>query len=77
MFVATTSPAPFGAEIMIHLRLGDAEKEFVLPAIVRWTNAAGMGVQFGSLGARPTLAITEIVRSYQERESAKAPKRAR
>ena len=77
MFVATKSPAPFGAEIRIYVRLGGAEREFVLPAIVRWTKADGMGVQFGSLGARPTLAITEIVREHQESESGVGAKRSR
>jgi hypothetical protein len=74
MFIVTKRPAPFGAEIRIYARLHGAEGEFALPAIVRWTKADGMGVQFGPLGAKETLAITEIVREYQESESRGGPK---
>jgi type IV pilus assembly protein PilZ len=41
---------------------------FALPGIVRWTNAHGMGVQFGLLGAKETHTITELVAAH-ERES--------
>jgi type IV pilus assembly protein PilZ len=66
MFVATEFPAPFNTEITIHTRLDGVEGEFVLPAIVRWRRPDGMGVQFGPLGARETLAISEIVRRFEE-----------
>ena len=65
MFVGAEFPAAFGVEITIHTRLDGADGEFVLPAIVRWTRPDGMGVQFGLLGARETLAITEIVRKFE------------
>jgi hypothetical protein len=77
MFIATNSPAPFGAEIRIYACLDGAEGEFVLPAIVRWTKTDGMGVQFGPLGAMATLAITEIVREHQESQSRGGPERLR
>ncbi len=55
MFVATERAAAFGASVQMTVRLGGAE--FVLPSTVRWTNATGMGVQFGLLGARETHAL--------------------
>jgi type IV pilus assembly protein PilZ len=33
-----------------------------LPAIVRWTKPDGFGVQFGSLGARETHAISQLLK---------------
>jgi Tfp pilus assembly protein PilZ len=66
MFVTSEYPASFGAEITIHLSLSDDAPELVLPAIVRWTRADGMGVQFQMIGARETFAITEVVRRHEE-----------
>ncbi len=63
MFVETASPFPFGAEVVVHLRLPAYKDELLLPAIVRWTRQDGMGLQFRMLGARETHAITEIVRT--------------
>jgi hypothetical protein len=66
MFVTSDFPAPFGAEITLHVTLDDTSGELVLPATVRWTRPDGMGIQFGLLGARETLVITEIVRLWEE-----------
>jgi type IV pilus assembly protein PilZ len=33
-----------------------------LPGIVRWAKPDGFGVQFGSLGARETHAISELLK---------------
>ncbi len=63
MFVETEFPAPFNTEIVIHASFPGGE--FVLPAIVRWTCAEGMGVQFRELGLRETQAISEIVYRFQ------------
>ncbi|HVH41644.1 MAG TPA: PilZ domain-containing protein [Labilithrix sp.] len=63
MFVETGAPAPFGAEVVVRVRLPTAargEQEFALPGVVRWVRADGMGVQFGLLGALETHAITEL-----------------
>jgi hypothetical protein len=65
VFVMTDLPAPFGAEITIHTHLYGLDGEVALPGTVRWTKSDGMGVQFGPLGAKETLAITEIVRRYE------------
>jgi hypothetical protein len=66
MFIETEFPAPFNAEVVVHIRLDETGSEIVLPGIVRWTDAEGMGVQFQLLGVRETFAITEIVRRYEE-----------
>lgn len=65
MFVETDTPASFGADVTIHVRLPGADGIFALPAIVRWVKADGMGVQFGSLGAKETYLITEIGRTAE------------
>lgn len=62
MFVETTTAAPFGAEIVVHLVLPGSDATQSLPGVVRWVRTDGMGVQFGLLGARETHLITEINR---------------
>ena len=64
MFVETTSPFPFGTDVIVHARLPGYKDELRMPAVVRWTRSDGMGLQFGLLGARETHAITEIVRKW-------------
>jgi hypothetical protein len=64
MFLETATPAEFGAAVVVHVKLPGEKVAFALPAIVRWTRAGGMGVQFQNLGARETFAITEIVRKH-------------
>ncbi|MET0592822.1 MAG: PilZ domain-containing protein [Polyangiaceae bacterium] len=59
--IDTTTPAPFGANITVYLRLKGATSVSALPGIVRWVKAGSMGVQFGLLGARETYAITEML----------------
>jgi hypothetical protein len=63
MFIETTSPAAFGSGVRVGLELPGHTGPMLVAATVRWTNASGMGVQFGLLGARETHAITEIVRT--------------
>jgi type IV pilus assembly protein PilZ len=68
MFVETEKPAPFGAEVVIHVRLhtvARGDQDFALPAVVRWVRGAGMGVQFGLLGALETHAITELTKASE------------
>lgn len=65
MFVETETPAGFGAEIVIHVRLPGATEEFAIPGVVRWVRDGGMGVQFGLLGAALTHVITEINRRHE------------
>ncbi|WP_394825831.1 PilZ domain-containing protein [Pendulispora albinea] len=67
MFVETPDPPGFGAEVLIELTLPGERSAFVLPGVVRWTDRDGMGVQFRTLSARETFAITEIVRIGERR----------
>jgi PilZ domain-containing protein len=89
MFISSEYAAPFGVEIVIHLTLdgappsearrraheGQASTELILPAIVRWVRAGGMGVQFRLLGARETFEITEMVRRHEDTQSRPRPPR--
>ncbi len=61
MFVETPSPAPFGSDVIVHVKLPAHAQAFALPGVVRWVGDGGMGVQFGLIGARETHAITELV----------------
>lgn len=63
MFVQTTEPADFGADVEIQIALGRNDAPMRLRGTVRWTRDDGMGVQFGPVGARDTFAITEFVRA--------------
>jgi hypothetical protein len=60
MYVVTSEPLAFGAEIVVSLTLPGQKAPFALPGIVRWCRPDGMGIQFGMLGARETHAITEL-----------------
>jgi uncharacterized protein (TIGR02266 family) len=62
MFIRTDAPLAFGAELVVHVTLPRQRAAFALPAVVRWVGPAGMGVQFGLIGARETHAITELTR---------------
>ncbi len=60
MFIEAQEILAFGVEITIVGRLPGTKAELRLPAIVRWAKPDGFGVQFGSLGARETHAISEL-----------------
>lgn len=62
MFISTSSPLAFKAELTVYLTMPGEHAPFALPAVVRWTRPDGMGVQFGNIGARETFAITEYTR---------------
>jgi type IV pilus assembly protein PilZ len=62
MFVESTEVVPFGTEISIVARLAGTKADLRLPGIVRWTKPDGFGVQFGSLGARETHAISQLLK---------------
>ncbi len=65
IFVSGEQPFAFGAEIVVHVMLPGRSETLVLPGVVRWVRPAGMGVQFGLLGARETHAITEYISSKE------------
>jgi uncharacterized protein (TIGR02266 family) len=61
LYVETTTPLPFGSEVVVHVVLPGQKAPMALPAVVRWSRATqGMGLQFGLIGARETHAITEL-----------------
>ena len=62
MFIETSAPVAFSAELVVHVTLPSQKAPFALPGVVRWTRTDGMGVQFGLIGARETHAITELTR---------------
>ena len=62
MFVESTEIVPFGTEVTIVGRFVGTKADLRLPAIVRWAKPDGFGVQFGSLGARETHAISELLK---------------
>ncbi len=63
MYLDTNEPVAFGDELTIEVQLPRTKGVLTLPAVVRWTDKTGFGVQFGLLGARETHAISQLVRS--------------
>jgi type IV pilus assembly protein PilZ len=65
MFLECDDSPPFGTQLTLECRLPGARQDSALPAVVRWTNAMGFGVQFGLLGARETHSLTELMRRHR------------
>lgn len=61
MFVEAERQLPFASSLTLVLS-GVAGRELRLPAVVRWSDRHGFGVQFGLLGAYATHAILELVK---------------
>ena len=61
MFIETASPLPYGTPLRVFASLPDMPGEAVIEAIVRWAKPDGMGVQFGSMGARETHGLTVLL----------------
>jgi type IV pilus assembly protein PilZ len=59
--IQTDVTAPFGAKVTIYWRLKGLPQPSTLPGLVRWAKPGSLGVQFGSLGARDTYAISEML----------------
>ena len=62
MFVESTEVVPFGTEVTIVGHFAGTKADLRLPAIVRWAKPDGFGVQFGSLSARETHAISLLLK---------------
>jgi type IV pilus assembly protein PilZ len=62
MYLESKEPVVFGESLSIQLTLSGARTAMTLPAVVRWTDPGGFGVQFGLLGARETHAISQLIR---------------
>ena len=69
MFVEASATPAFGVKIVIVVELPGAPRRARLPAIVRWINERGFGVQFLALGARETHALSELVASAGREEA--------
>ena len=65
MFIATDSPAAYGATITVEMPLPGLTELASIAATVRWTNDEGMGVQFGVMGARETHGLLRVVRETE------------
>ncbi len=61
MFVETSDPPAFGTEVIVELTLPGQAASFILLGVVRWTHPDGMGIQFRTLSARETFAITAMI----------------
>ena len=59
MFIETGAPASYGTPVRVFVRFPGCDAE--IEAITRWSTPSGMGVQFGSMGARETHALTELL----------------
>ena len=63
MFVVAERNLAFGTALTLVLK-GVAARELRLPAVVRWSEPQGFGVQFGLLGAYATHVIVELVKKH-------------
>lgn len=61
MFVESEHQPAFASKVTLVLR-GVAARELRLPAVIRWSEQRGFGVQFGLLGAYATHAILDLVK---------------
>jgi hypothetical protein len=61
MFVECEKQLPFATIVTLVLK-GVVARELRLPAVVRWSEKHGFGVQFGLLGAYATHAIVDLVK---------------
>lgn len=59
-FVETDFPAVPGSDVVIRLWPTGWDEELILPAVVRWTRANGMGVKFNPVGAHEARAIGKL-----------------
>jgi type IV pilus assembly protein PilZ len=61
IFVEAAAPPPYGTSVDVLLSLPHLDAEACIQGVVRWTTSAGMGVQFGSMGARYTHGLVELL----------------
>jgi hypothetical protein len=61
LFVESKDTPAFDAKLTLVVR-GVTTRELRLPAIVRWSEPHGFGVQFGLLGAYATHVIVDLVK---------------
>jgi hypothetical protein len=66
MFVEAAKLPAFGAKITVGFRLPEYEGQLEVAATVRWVSPAGMGLQFGRMGASETYSLTEYIAKLTE-----------
>jgi hypothetical protein len=55
----------FGTRVVVHVTVPGEVSEIALPAVVRWVDRGGVGLQFWLIGVRETYVITEVVRATE------------
>lgn len=63
MFIEADAVLPYAVPVEILVQLPGIPEPSRLPAVVRWSNESGFGVQFLQLGARETHALASLVAS--------------
>ena len=66
-FVETMFPAPLGSAICVRVWPPGWATEVILPGIVRWRAASGMGVEFLNVGPREALGIHALVIDHKSK----------
>jgi predicted flap endonuclease-1-like 5' DNA nuclease len=60
-FIEAEAIQGFGTELKLLFRLPGRTTEFAVSAVVRWSSASGMGVQFGAMRAREIYELSEFL----------------
>lgn len=68
VFIQADSTLPYGEQLNVVVQLPGLAAPSRLPAVVRWSDQGGFGVQFQQLGARETHAIGAMVAAYRQAE---------
>ena len=63
-FVALASDVPFGAVVRAQLRVPASSEPIDVESTVRWKQADGLGLQFGSLRALETWALNQLFKAH-------------
>jgi hypothetical protein len=66
MFIETSQPPAFGAAVTLYVSFADQDQPSEIGGTVRWTKPGGMGVQFGTMGAKDTYSLTKLMASPSE-----------
>lgn len=61
MFIETSQPPAFGALVKLYVSFADQAQPSEISGTVRWTKPGGMGVQFGTMGAKDTYSLTQLI----------------
>lgn len=70
VFILASPALPYGEQLHVLVQLPGLAGPSRLPAVVRWSDQGGFGVQFQQLGARETHAIGVTVAAYRKAELA-------